>query len=276
MSRQATRRGVLGLAALLVALSALIAPASAPSVLAATPDLTLISDTRYDVDPERGRIHVTVALSATNHLKDTKTRLYYFDSASLAVQPGTTGFKITSDTGVPTVTVTSKNAERTLLRINFNKRLLAGATRKFTLTFDIPDPGGAPTRDIRIGSSLVTFGAWSFASESTPGGSVTVVFPSGYSGRSPDRRSRRTEDRRNRANDLLERPPCGAAQVLRLLRRRSPERLHGDRPRGPGRRARRSTSPSVPGPTIRPGARASVPSSSAPCPRCPSGSACRG
>ncbi len=170
----------LGLAGLLVALAASLAPAVAPVARAATPDLTLTADTRYDVDPDHGRIHVTATLTATNHLKDTKTRLYYFDRAYLAVQPGTTGFRITSDTGVPTVRLTSKNAERNLLQINFNKRLLAGATRTFTLTFDIPDPGGAPTRDVRIGASLVTFGAWAFASDSTPGGSVTVVFPSGY------------------------------------------------------------------------------------------------
>lgn len=170
----------LPLLALVVAIAASLAPVTAPSARAAAPDLTLTADTRYEVNPDKGRIHVTVSLTATNRLKDTKTRLYFFDQAFLAVQPGTTGFKITSDTGVPTVRVTSRNAERTILQINFNKRLLAGATRKFTLTFDIPDPGGAPTRDLRIGTSLVTFGAWAFASESTPGGSVTVVFPPDY------------------------------------------------------------------------------------------------
>jgi hypothetical protein len=174
------RPRALGLLGLVVAVVASLAPAVAPVARAAAPDLTLTADTRYDVDPDHGRIHVTASLTATNHLNDTKTRLYYFDRAYLAVQPGTIGFKIKSDTGVPTVKVTSANADRKLLRIDFNKRLLAGATRTFVLTFDIPDPGGAPTRDIRIGPSLVTFATWAFASDSTPGGSVTVAFPPGY------------------------------------------------------------------------------------------------
>lgn len=182
MSRGGGRIGALGLVALALALGASLAPAIAPGVrAAATPDLTLIADTRYDVDPDHGRIHVTATVTATNHLVDTKTRLYYFDRAYLAVQPGTTAFKITSDTGVPTVKVTSKKADHNLLRIDFNKRLAAGTSRTFTLTFDIADRGGAPTRDVRIGTSLVTFGAWAYASESTAGGSVTVVFPAGYS-----------------------------------------------------------------------------------------------
>jgi hypothetical protein len=151
-----------------------------PTARAAAPSLTLTSDTRYDVDPENQRLHVTASVTAVNHLKDTKTRLYYFDSAFLAVQPGATGFKIAARTGSPKVRVVSAKADRTLLRIDFGGRLPAGSSRTFTLTFDIPDPGGAPTRETRIGASLVTFGAWAFASDSTPGGSVTVVFPPDY------------------------------------------------------------------------------------------------
>ena len=168
------------LLALVAALTASLAPALAPAARAAAPDLTLTSDTRYDVDPENQQIHVTSAITAVNHLKDTKTRLYYFDSAYLAVQPGATNFKIAARTGSPKVRVASAKADRTLLRIDFGGRLPAGSSRTFTLTFDIPDPGGAPAREVRVGASLVTFGAWAFASDSTPGGSVTVAFPPGY------------------------------------------------------------------------------------------------
>jgi hypothetical protein len=174
-----TRRVAPLLVALIAALAVSLAPPTAPAALAA-PDLTLTADTRYDVDPEAQRIHVTVALTAVNHLKDTKTRLYYFDRAFLAVQPGATDFKIAARTGSPSVRVQSAKADHTLLRIDFGRRLPAGSSRTFTLTFDIPDPGGSPTREVRVGASLVTFPAWAFATESTPGGSVTVVFPPGY------------------------------------------------------------------------------------------------
>ena len=57
------------------------------------PDLTLVTDARYDVQPTQRRVRVTVDLTATNHLKDTKTKRYYFDHAFLAVQPGTSGLQ---------------------------------------------------------------------------------------------------------------------------------------------------------------------------------------
>jgi hypothetical protein len=163
-----------------VALVAALVPAVAPVARAAAPDLTLTADTRYDVDPEKQQVHVSVALTAVNHLTDTKTRQYYFDRAFLAVQPGTKNFAISARTGSPTVKVAAKKADNTLLQIDFGRRLTAGSSRTFTLTFDITDPGGAPTRDVRIGTSLISFPAWAFASPSTPGGSVTVAFPTGY------------------------------------------------------------------------------------------------
>ena len=46
--------------------------------------------------------------------------------------------------------------------------------------FDIVDSGGAATRQVRVGDSLVTFPVWAFASGSTPGSTARVVFPAGY------------------------------------------------------------------------------------------------
>ncbi len=174
------RIGGLFLALLVASLAAPLVPVGAPATLAATPALTLTAATRYDVDPAAKAVHVSVALTATNRLKDTKTRQYYFDRAFLAVQPGTTNFRISARTGSPTVAVQSAKADHTLLRIDFGRRLPAGSNRTFQLTFDIPDPGGAPTRETRIGESLVSFAAWAYASEETPGGNVTVVFPEGF------------------------------------------------------------------------------------------------
>jgi hypothetical protein len=155
-------------------------PAEAGPVFAAS-GLTTTADARYVVDPDAHRVHVTVALSATNHLTDTKTHRYFFDRAFLAVPPGTTGFKVTSGNASPKATVTSRTATYNLVRLDFGKQLAAGATRTFTLTFDIADPGGAATRPTRIGTSLVTFSAWGLGSDGATGGSVTVVFPSGFS-----------------------------------------------------------------------------------------------
>jgi hypothetical protein len=181
------RRSVLTSVAFLVALVAsptagLLPPAlpgGAPVALAAA-GLTLKADARYEVDPATHRVHVRVLLTATNHLKDTKTHRYFFDRSFLAVQPGTTAFKITSSGAKPRVGTQAKHATYTLLRIDFGTQLAAGASRDFVLTFDIPDPGGAAIRTTRIGTSLVSFGAWGWGGEGAAGGTVTVVFPPGF------------------------------------------------------------------------------------------------
>ncbi len=182
------RREILPAVALVVAILGLLGsalepagwPGSATSAAAAS-GLTTTADSRYVVDPNAHRVHVTVVLSATNHLTDTKTRRYYFDRAFLAVPPGTTGFTVTSRNASPAATVTSRTSTYNLVRLDFGKQLAAGASRSFTLTFDIVDPGGAATRPTRIGTSLVTFSAWGLGSDGATGGSVTVVFPSGFS-----------------------------------------------------------------------------------------------
>lgn len=155
-------------------------PLAASPVAAASTGLDLKADARYAVDPDKHAVHVSVGLTVTNRRSDTKTHRYYFDRAFLAVQPGTKGFKISSSGVKPAVRVSKSTKTYTLLQIDFGGKLGAGQTRAFSLTFDIPDPGGAPTRTTRIGTSLVSFAAWGFGAAGTPGGSVTVVFPAGF------------------------------------------------------------------------------------------------
>lgn len=164
--------------AVLLGLGSLLA-APAP-VAAATPDLTMVTAATYDVLPDEGRVAVSVAVRATNHLKDTVTKQYFFKSGYLAVVPGASNVKLSGGPGTPTVSVASRQATYTLLRLNFGENLAAGATTELTLTFDIKDPGGAPDRVVRITPSIVTFFMWAFATAETGGSSVTVRVPAGY------------------------------------------------------------------------------------------------
>ncbi len=156
-----------------------LGPTSPGDVRAARPDLTITSHATYDVQPDEQRIRVTVDLTLTNHLKDTKTKRYYFDEAFLDIMPRSSGYKLTRKGTSPTVKAIKKADEYTRLRLNY-PRLYSGKTAKYRLTFNLNDPGGAPTRDLRVGNSLVSFPVWAFATDSTPGSSVSVVFPPGY------------------------------------------------------------------------------------------------
>jgi hypothetical protein len=160
----------------------------ASTALAATPDLTLVTTTTYDVLPDKALVHVTSAITATNHLKDTVTQQFFFQTAYLSVQPGTSGFKLTSPGLKPSVAVAARKPTYTLLKLNFGKKLAARKSLKLTLTFDEKDPGGAPERAFRVSPSIVAFTAWAFATPSTSGSSVNVRFPAGYTvtvGRGP-------------------------------------------------------------------------------------------
>ncbi len=175
------RRGAgLGLAAAL-ALGLLAAPATVPAVRAAEPDLTIVTAARYDVQPEQHRVRVNLTMVLTNTLRDTVTKRYYFDRAFLSVLPDTSGFSLSWEGGgTPTVRVSKQTADYTLLRLDLGERLFGGQSATYNLRFDLLDPGGAPTRDVRIGEALVAFPVWAFATDGTPGSTVKVVLPAGF------------------------------------------------------------------------------------------------
>jgi len=189
------RIGLLLAAVLLAGGAAAIA---APDAVGAESDLRITSDARYDVLPDEALVRVTVDLTIRYARAETRARRYYVDAALLAVLPGTRGFRVTGDGG-PRVRVSRELATHTLLRIDLGQRLYGGGTRKLRLRFDLPDPGGAPTRELRVGEALVAFPVWSFASDGAGPSTVTVVVPPGFeievgSGPLPDRST--TEDGR--------------------------------------------------------------------------------
>lgn len=178
------RRSAAGWFALVLAVVLLGLPAGpvAPGeVRAATPDLTIVSTARYEVQPGDRRVQVTIDLTLTNRLKDTKTKRFYFNEAFLAVIPGASGFKLTtSGKGSPSVRVTKRAKTHTLVRLGLASRLFSGKTAKYRLRYDLKDPGGSPTRELRVGDALVSFPVWAYATEGTAGSSVSVAFPKGY------------------------------------------------------------------------------------------------
>ncbi len=175
-SRMGRRLRMIGFAILLAGLA--LPGAAAP--VAAVPNLTLVAATTYEVLPDEGRIIVTAEITATNRLKDSVARRFYFRTAYLAVLPGASHLAIRGGSGSPKVSVTRRAADHTELKIDLGANLASGKSTRLTLTFEVRDPGGAPDRPVRISPSLVTFDAWAFATPDTGGSSVTVILPAGY------------------------------------------------------------------------------------------------
>ena len=167
--------------AVVAATGLLASPAGSSEVRAATPGLTIVTDARYDVQPDAHRVRVTLDMVLRNRLSDTKTQRFYFDHAFLSVLPGASSPKLTwSGSGAPKATVSKATSAVTNLRLDLGARLYSGKSAAYRLVFDIVDAGGAANRQVRIGDSLVSFPVWAFATNSTPGSTVRVEFPAGY------------------------------------------------------------------------------------------------
>ena len=153
----------------------LLSPAEARG---AATDLTLVTSATYTVLPADRRIAVSVLVTARNHTVETKLKKFYFDHAFLAVQPGSTGFKLSGLKGASaSVSRTTKDAR--LVRLSF-PRLYSGKSATFRLSFVLPATGKGANRQVRVGSGLVTLPVWAFASNGASGSSVNVRFPSGW------------------------------------------------------------------------------------------------
>lgn len=174
----ARRLGVLAFATLL-GLGLVAAPGARPAA-AAAPSLTIVGDARYDVRPQEARVAVGVHLVATNHLTDTATKRYFFDRAYLTVPPAASNIALGSPTGAASVRVAARKSDHLLLLLSFGQKIYSGKSAAFDLRFDLHDAGGAPTRELRVGTSLVSFPVWAYASDSTAGSTVTVTFPAGF------------------------------------------------------------------------------------------------
>ena len=176
-----SRRLAVLLFAFVAATGLSVVPSGATEVRAATPDLTIVTNARYDVQPDQHRVRVTLDMVLANHLSDTRTKRYYFDRAFLSVLPATSAYKLTwSGSGSPHVKVSKRTAAYTMLEFDLGARLYSGKSAAYRLVFDVVDKGGSSTRDIRIGPSLVSFPVWAFATDATAGSTVRVVFPAGY------------------------------------------------------------------------------------------------
>ena len=101
----------------------------------------MTADARYVVDPAKRSRPRRGDPRRDEPPEDTKTHRYFFDRAFLAVQPGTTSFRITSAGVTPKVAVRPRHTTYNLLRIDFGKQLGAGGVADVQAHLRHPGPG---------------------------------------------------------------------------------------------------------------------------------------
>src|SRR4029079_16961382 len=104
-----------------------------PSTVAAAPELQISGDALYEVLPARARVHITLDATVSNTHQDTGTARTYFDTAYLAVLPGTANFRASSPGATAGVSIREQTNSYTLLRLDLGRRLYAGSRTPFNL-----------------------------------------------------------------------------------------------------------------------------------------------
>ena len=164
-----------GLAVMVLAAASVLGSAGAAPVLAAEDELSLVSKSSYALLPDKGLVHVTIDVTATNNKPNTATTRYFYDAAQIAIHAEATAVRASVG---KTKVVTRVTAEvgYSILRVAFPRDLFYKQSTKFRVDYDLP--GGAPRSDsdIRVGSAFATFYAWAFGDR----GDVRIVIPAGY------------------------------------------------------------------------------------------------
>ncbi|HTI30264.1 MAG TPA: hypothetical protein VL687_07905 [Methylomirabilota bacterium] len=180
MRRAIPRIASLAAAAALILVG--IAPAAFPDQVAFAADrgLVVVAQTRYEALPEQQRVHVTIDAVATSYTPNPVDGLAYYPGTSFAVQSGATHIAASSGGQSLEVGLDTSGTDFIGVTVTFAEGVFFQQSVAFRVTFDLPDPGGAPDRNLRISPSIVAFPIWAFGSPEEPGGSVTVILPGGF------------------------------------------------------------------------------------------------
>lgn len=168
-------------AAAAIALLAL-APAGLPGrvALAADRGLVVIAQTRYEALPDQRRVHVSIDAVATSYTPNPADGLAYYPDVTFAIQAGATNIVAASGGERLAIETNAADPDFLTVTVTFAEGVFFEQSYAYRVTYDLPDPGGAPDRNLRISPSIVAFPVWAFGSSGEPGGSVTVILPGGF------------------------------------------------------------------------------------------------
>lgn len=180
MHRAPRRLAILAAAAALSLLG--LAPAWLPGHVATAADrgLVVVAQARYAALPAERRVHVTIDAVATSYTPNPVDGLAFYPDITFAVQTGATRIAASSGGRPLAIKVDSSDPNFVNVTVTFEDGVFFEESYPYRVTYDLPDPGGAPDRNLRISPSIVAFPIWAFGSSGEAGGSVTVILPGGF------------------------------------------------------------------------------------------------
>ena len=144
--------------------------------------LAFVSSSTWTANPDARTVHVSTHITATSHALDTTARRYFYDQVIISAPPAAQAFVAASQGGQPlAATVKSRSVSGVVVAVSLGQQLYQGDSTTLSLDFDLVDDGGSTDRDLRISRNVMSFPVWAFGSPGTPGSTVTVIFPVGFS-----------------------------------------------------------------------------------------------
>ncbi len=173
---QRARSAWLAIAAVILAVAGVLAPARAPLVAAAGDGPTLATSATYTVVPARQVVQVGVDLTARNDLPNTPSgAMFFYEGAKITIQAAATHIRATS--GGSRLTISVKPGDGfAILEVRFRKAIFFHETATTRITYELPGAAPRSASNIRVGSAFATFVAWAFGDS----GSVRIVIPPGF------------------------------------------------------------------------------------------------
>ena len=181
MRRTSLRLLARTVAAALVLLA--LAPAGLPQdhrSAAADRGLVVLMQTRYEPAPDQRLVRVTIDAVATSHTPNSDQGLAYYSGFTFAIPVGAD--VVSASSGGIRLSATMGAIKDTFreIEVAFAQNLYYQQSTTFRVSFELPDRGGAPNRDLRVGASIVAFPVLAYGSPGEAGSGVQVVLPPGF------------------------------------------------------------------------------------------------
>ncbi len=145
-------------------------PSASPAVAA---EYELVTSATYAVDPDAGRIEVSVELQFTNTTPDPEGQFSIFEELRLAVHDAADGVAASDEDGELSVEVEVNEDDVTVATVELREGLRYEESVDLELTYTLPD---SDDPQLRVRESVVVFPAWGFGTRSE----VSVTLPDGY------------------------------------------------------------------------------------------------
>ncbi|MDP9467887.1 MAG: hypothetical protein M3P32_03995 [Chloroflexota bacterium] len=147
---------------------------------AADRGLVVVMQTRYDAMPDERLVRVTIDAVGTSYTPDSSEGRAYYAGFTFSVPAGANAVSASSRGQRLSARLGAVEEDFREVEVTFSRFVFYQESYAFQVVFDLPDIGGEPDRDLRVGSNIVAFSVLAYGSMDEPGSSVQVVLPAGF------------------------------------------------------------------------------------------------